>query len=284
MDYINTETRDDVMGAANLFEYFCARTSDDMRTRGADNEAPVSSFAGILLTFLAAAALFIFGKPQLAKAVFVVFAALIVWTAWGVVIRSAERIEQKADDIRAGVFAPASSPLVIARLKWWNHLISPLRWGRHSRLFDRRGKLDRRIAEIERRIDQAFSAPGQGGEPPQPYQPPADEEVEELADKLNVVQNRVAYEAQLSAIQDGPARLRAEHLLLLALRRKLEMVSDTIERIEKLNVVFQNVSPEDLSQLVAEAIQLLEERRLLVAKVDAINPEDFIDLVTVKVA
>jgi hypothetical protein len=282
VDYINTESRDDVMGAANLFEYFCARTSDDMRTRGTDNEAPASSFAGMILAFLAAAALFIFGKPQLAKAVFVVFAVLIVWTAWGVVIRSAERIEQKADDIRAGVFASAASPLVLARLKWWNHLISPLRWGRHSRLFDRRSKLDRRIAEIERRIDQAVSIPGQGGKPPQPYQPPTDEEVGELADKLAAIQIRSAYEAQLSAIQDEPARLRAEHLLFLALRRKLEIVSDTLERIEKLNVVFQNVSPEDLSQLVTEAIQLLEERRLRVAKMDALNPEDFIDLVTVK--
>ncbi|MDR2391997.1 MAG: hypothetical protein LBE84_10020 [Planctomycetota bacterium] len=284
MDFINTESRDDVMGAANLFEYFCARTSDDMRVRGAGNETPTNSFAGMILTLLTAAALFIFGRPQIAKAVFIVFAVLLVWTVWGVVIRSAERVEQKADDIRAGVFAPSSLPLVLARLKWWNHLIAPIHWGRHSRLFDRQAKLDRRIIEIERRIDQAVSVPGQGGQPPRPYQPPADEEVAELADKLVGIQNRTAYEAELSAIQDQAARLRSEHLLLLALRRKLETMSETLDRIEKLNVVFQNVSPEDLSQLVSEAIQLLEERRLLVTAVDTINPDDFIDLVTVKTA
>ncbi|MDR1535936.1 MAG: hypothetical protein LBU64_12725, partial [Planctomycetota bacterium] len=264
------ESRADLMGAGNLFEYFCLRTAGDMRTHGRETDSPTTSFAGLLVTFLAAAALFIFGKPQLAKAVFALFGVILLWTAWTMIIRASERIEQKADDIRAGMFPPSSSPLVLARLKWWNHLLAPLRWGRHSRLYDRRSKLERRIAETGKRLAELAAAP------------PSPEEAGELADRISTFRDRSEYELRNAAVPDEAERVRGELLLLLALRRKLDGMAEKLEGIEKLGVVFQSVNPEDLSQVVSEAIQLLEERRLLVAAVDRINPEDFIDLVTVR--
>ncbi len=68
------------------------------------------------------------------------------------------------------------------------------------------------------------------------------------------------------------------------LRRVDSEMSEKLDRIEKLTVVFHNVSPEDLSQVVSEAIQLLEERRLIVIDIDTIDPDDFIDLVSVRTA
>ncbi len=59
---------------------------------------------------------------------------------------------------------------------------------------------------------------------------------------------------------------------------------EQLDRIEKLSVVFHNVSPEDLSQVVSESIQVLEERRILVLSVDKIDPDEFIDLVSVRTA
>jgi hypothetical protein len=151
----------------------------------------------------------------------------------------------------------------------------PLRWGRHSRLFDRRGKLERRVADLEKRIAEAASgAPGDFL--------PGPGEADELAEKINSQQDRFAYEATILSVKEELPRLKAELTLYLALRNKLDAMAERLERIEKLTVVFESFSPEDLSQVVSEAIQLLEERRFLVASVDRINPDDFIDLVTVQ--
>jgi hypothetical protein len=280
MDASN-ESREDVLHVPNLFEYFCTRTADDIRSRGSStgNDAPATSFASLIVTILVAFAFYVFGRPALAKATFVLFGVLLLWTIWGVVIRSTEQVTQKADNIRAGVFPAAAAPFVVARLKWWNHLIVPLHWGRHSRLFDRRSKLERRTDDVEKELAEALPAAGPAGAN---YQPPADEEVMVLAEAIKSFSDRMDYEEKADATAEKVARLRAQLLLYKALLFKIGEMTDKLERIEKLTVTFHNVSPEDLSQVVSEAIQLLEERRLIVLNVDTIDPDDFIDLVSVR--
>ncbi len=279
MSASQNETREDVLHVPNLFEYFCSRTSDDMRTRGSRNdEAPAMSFASLIITVLLAFAFYVFGKPQLAKAAFVLFGVLLLWTMWGVVIRSSEQLSRKADNIKSGVFPPDSAPFVLARLKWWNHLVVPLRWGKHSRLFDRRTKLERKIEEMERRIGEAVARSGGAA-----YQPPSEAEAVEMAARLNNFSDRNDIENTFAGETNEIAKLRSELALYKGLLHKLDEMSDKLERIEKLSVVFHSVSPDDLSQVVSEAIQLLEERRILVLNVDTIDPNDFIDLVTVRV-
>ncbi|MCL2001602.1 MAG: hypothetical protein FWG74_09220 [Planctomycetes bacterium] len=273
------ETREDVLHVPNLFDFFCSRTADDMRSHGSDIEPPTTSFAGIVVTILATFAFYVFGRPQLAKATFVLFGVFLLWTAWGVIIRSSEQILQKADTISAGVFPPAAAPFVLSRLKWWNHLITPVRWGKHSRLFDRQSKLERRIEDLENKVTEAV---GRAGSPPPPYLPPDETEIIQLAEQINSFSERKDHEMEIVAIQDEVPRLRAELLLHRALLYKLDEMADKLNRIDKLSVVFQAVSPEDLSQVVSEAIQLLDERRLLVLNLDTVDPEDFIDLVTIR--
>ncbi len=275
MDASN-ESREDVLHVPNLFDYFCNRTADDMRSRGgsSSDDAPATSFASLIVTILAAFAFYVFGRPALAKATFVLFGVLLLWTIWGVVVRSSEQISQKADNIRSGVFPPASAPYVVARLKWWNHLIVPLHWGRHSRLFDRRSKLERRIEELEKEL----SAAAAGAD----YAAPTEEEVAALAESIKTFPERMDYEATVDGMADKASRNRAHLTLYRALLFKISEMTEKLDRIEKLTMVFHNVSPEDLSQVVAEAIQLLEERRLLVLNLDTIDPDDFIDLVSVR--
>lgn len=282
MDTSN-ESREDVLHVPNLFDFFCTRTADDMRSRGSSSgdDAPATSFASLIVTILAAFAFYVFGRPALAKATFVLFGVLLLWTIWGVVIRSTEQISQKADNIRAGVFPPAAVPYVVARLKWWNHLIVPLHWGRHSRLFDRRSKLERHIEEVEKELAEALSAAGNAAAG---YTPPTDEEVAALAESIRTFSERMAYDETVDAMTDKVSRLRAQLTLSRALMFKISEMSEKLDRIEKLTVVFHNVSPEDLSQVVSEAIQLLEERRLIVIDIDTIDPDDFIDLVSVRTA
>lgn len=280
MDSSN-ETRDDVLHVPNLFDYFCSKTAEDTVSRGDIGvEGQATSFAGIIITILASFAFWVFGLPGLAKASFVLFAVLMLWTVWGAIIRSSEKVSQKADNIRAGVFPPNAAPYVLARLKWWNHLIVPQRWGRHSRLFDRRSKLERKVDELEKEMTEALSWAGSSTQ----YRPPTDEEIAALAEGIQTFSNRKEYEAAMESLPDKVAKVRASLVLHKALLYKLNEMSDKLDRIEKLTMVFHNVSPEDLSQVVAEAIQLLEERRILVLNVDQIDPDDFVDLVTVRTA
>lgn len=275
----NSETRDDLLYVPNLFEFFCERTADDMRIRVGASEAPAVSFASLIIAILAAFAFYVFGRPALAKAAFVLFGVLLLWTIWGVVVRSSEQVSQKADNIRAGAFPPESMPFVLARLKWWNHLLVPQRWGRHSRLYDRRIKLERKIEETQRQIAEAISQ----SPPSAPYKPPDETEALILAEQISNFTARTEYENEAARNPDRLAGLRQEMTLYQALMHKINEMAERLDRIEKLNVVFQNVSIEDLSSVVSEATQLLEERRLLVLSVDAVDPDDFIDLVTVRV-
>ncbi|MDR1744281.1 MAG: hypothetical protein LBS30_00845 [Planctomycetota bacterium] len=272
----SSESREDVLHVPNLFDYFCSRTAADMQSRGGSvEEGPATSFASLIVTVLAAFAFYVFGRPQLAKATFVLFGVLLLWTLWGVIIRSSEQISQKADKIRAGVFPPAAAPFVLARLKWWNHLIVPLKWGRHSRLFDRRGKLERKIDELEKEAARQGNAQ---------YVPPTEDESVALAENIRIFSDRSEYEAAVDKLPDRISQIRAMIILYRALLFKIHEMADKLDRIEKQNVVFQSISPEDLSQVVGEAIQLLEERRLLVINVDTVEPDDFIDLVSVRTA
>ena len=272
------ESRDDVLHVPNLFDYFCMRTATDVRTRGSTaEEAPATSFASLIVTVLMAFAFYVFGKPQLAKAAFVLFGVLLLWTAWGVIIRSSEQIGQKADSIKAGIFPAAAAPFVLARLKWWNHLVVPQRWGRHSRLFDRRLKLERKTEDLQKRVTEAVGRAGSV-----PYAPPTEAEAAALAERISSFSARSEYETEATAAGDEVGRLRAELVLYQALMRKIDEMVDKLERIDKLSVVFHNVSPDDLSQVASEAIQVLEERRILVLEVDRMNPDDFIDLVSVR--
>ncbi len=274
----NTEPREDILHVPGQFEFFCARSAEDVGSRGGKEEAPATSFASLIISVLMAFAFYVFGKPALAKAAFVLFGVLLLWTAWGVIIRSSERVSQKADNIKSGVFPPDSAPFVLARLKWWNHLVVPLRWGKHSRLFDRKTKLERKIEEMQRKLAEL------AGQKNTTVTPPSDVEIVELAEQLNSYSDRNEYEIQNGSNPDELARMRNELLLYQALMHKLDEMADKLDRIERLQVVFHSVSPDDLSQVVSEAIQLLEERRILVLNVDTIDPEDFIDLVTVRVA
>lgn len=281
MDASSNESREDVLHVPNLFDYFCTRTAGDMRNRGGSVEqAPATSFASLIVTILAAFAFYVFGKEALAKATFVLFGVLLLWTIWGVVIRSSEQITQKADNIKSGVFPPASAPFVIARLKWWNHLIVPHKWGRHSRLFDRRTRLERKIDDLEKEIPEAQQWAGPNAQ----YTPPTDEEVASVAEGIQTYSERNEYETAVANLPDKLSKIRATIILYKALLFKINEMADKLDRIEKLTVVFHNVSPEDLSQVVSEATQLLEERRLLVLNVDTIDPDDFIDLVSVRAA
>lgn len=276
----SSETREEVLHVPSLFDYFCTRTAEDMRSRGgtSDGGAPAVSFASLIVVLLIGFVFWVFGRPQLAKASFVFLGALLLWTVWGAVVRSTEQVSQKADNIRAGVFPPASAPFVLARLKWWNHLIFPMRWGRHSRLFDRRTRLERKIEELDAEIPEALNWAG----PDAKYTPPTDEEVASLAEGIQTYSERNEYENAIDGLPDKLSRIRASILLHRALLFKLDEMADKLDRIEKLAVVFHNVSPEDLSQVVSEAIQLLEERRLLVLSLDTVDPDEFIDLVSIR--
>ncbi|MDR3211031.1 MAG: hypothetical protein LBU79_03850 [Planctomycetota bacterium] len=278
---INNESREDVLLSPNLFEYFCQRTAEDFQERAKEEDPPTTSMASLLVSFMSAIAFYLFGRPQLAKVTFVISGILMLWMIWSLVIRSNSKLGEKADLIRNGSFPPDSAPYVLARLNWWNHLVVPNRWVKHSRIFDRQAKLERKLAEATKAIDEFLSK-----DPTllSSYSPPSQEEAAALEASINNYGDRHEYEKQLETMPASLAKLRGELALYLALTIKLQEMMGKLERIDKLTVVFQNFSASDLSHVVGEALQTLEERRILVLEVDRIDTDSFIDLVTVRVS
>jgi len=274
-----SESRADVMGAHNLFELLCERTARDYRARTQADSPTTLPAAGVAVLAVAAAGMWLFGPTTFTNVLVALLIASIAWTIWSVVIRSSARVAEKADDIRRGRFTPEVGPMLLARLRWWGHLIAPLRWARHSRLHDRRFRLERRVEEIQAALAAAAAATAADSSPA-PTAPPDPAMVKTLADSLQTAMDRTKREQEIKALSDPTMRLREGWLLCLALRVKVDEMMDKLERLEKLTFLFHEVGPENLGLVVSEAVGVLEERRQLVLEIDQSDPEAFIDLVT----
>jgi len=137
------------MEAASLHDLFCERTAADLRPPA---EIGGSSLGAVLFATLSTL-FFIAGQSVVAKgclAIFLLHAAIMVWT---LVVRSPSKAAQLRDDARRGLFPAEAASVVLARLRWWNHLISPKRWARQSRVHDRRFKLEHRMRDARERIE-----------------------------------------------------------------------------------------------------------------------------------
>lgn len=270
------ESRDDVLHAMSLYELFCRKTADDFRQRNADETATVP-VAALGLLIIMGIGFFIIGRESFAKITFVLFGFLAAWTAWGVIVRSSARIQQKADDIIHGRFPAEAANMIVSRLRWWNHLVSPLRWAKHSRIYERKYRLEKMIANLQKKITEQRKKQ----DPPRPYEEVTNDEIHKVADSIGSLMDRQEFEAKNQILQDELDRLRGSALLYNALLLKVHQLIDKLERIEKMSVTFRDFAAQDIGQVVSEAIGVLEERRLLVLDVDKVDPDNFISMVSV---
>lgn len=265
-----SESREDVFAAPSLLEFFCQRTARDFRAR-ARREMPGMPWLGMVGCLLVCMVAWIGGQAILMRIFTILLILQIFWTIWVLVVRSGSHIRQQAEDVARGRFAPETTPLVLARLRWWNHLISPRKWARHSRIHGRRTKLVKRIEEIKSRLRELEKS----AEAKSATRPPT----------LPVhLRNRVAVEERLqNAARHGAEmpRLREELQVFEALAEQIESITTKLDNIAGLEITLRDAAGGDMTQMVTDALTVLEERRELVKDVDAVDPEEFIGMITV---
>lgn len=145
------ETRDEIMGTGDLFKLLCERTAAEYRARWRQTHVrpPIGMIAGtggiaILLLVLQMEAYLVFlGLTAL----------LLVWYLVVTFLQSRDHVEDRVQMIMQGQFPPESVELVLPRLRWWNHLVVPQQWSKHSRIFEQEKRLEERRGQVQARLD-----------------------------------------------------------------------------------------------------------------------------------
>lgn len=145
------ETRDEVMGTGDLFKLLCDRTAREYRARWQQSHVrpPIGLVCG---TGIVGVVLAVVGMQ--AYLVFVALSVLLlVWYLVVTLLQSRDHVEERARDIEEGRFPAESVELVMPRLRWWNHLVVPQQWSKHSRIFEQERRLEERRGQVQARVD-----------------------------------------------------------------------------------------------------------------------------------
>ncbi len=275
MDNFSAETREDVMTAGDLGDYFCHRTAAEFRFRW-EAAHPIPALGALVITLMAG---FICTSLDLgvpAAALYCVGALLGARALFMVSQRGSEDVQHKQDKILHGIFPEETDSMVCARLRWWNHLTVPHHWARHSRIYDHQQHLKKRTAELSKEVDRLLAETEDNGQPV-PHLPTID--IPAFAATLNSLASRGVEEARIATVTDDLLRTWEDLALHKALLLKVNDLTAKLERIEKLSVPVPDHPEGDVNELVATAIPMLTERRMLVHEVDQIAPDQFLGLV-----
>ncbi|MBN2711379.1 MAG: hypothetical protein JXR97_02960 [Planctomycetes bacterium] len=279
MSHVQAESRDDVMSAFSLKSLLTEKTATEFSSRW-EKTHPKPAIGSAILTFVLAIALSIFGAKTPATIFWVLTLGQVIWVAVVFVLRMTSSIGEKREMIRQGIFPPESATLVFNRLRWWNHLIVPQHWARHSRIHDRKYKLEKRVQELEKAIGEYEEEEEDKKEKLETLE---HIDIPALAAKINTWAQRMDYEARIATLESELERLNQEYSLYQALLHKVKLITDKLERIEKLGVKFQqNGDQQDLNEIIESAVMILEQRRNLVQQVDQITPSQFLELIKVQ--
>ena len=270
-----SDSREEVMGSASLFDLFCEYTARDYRSRWEESH-PLPSVPGIGITVALAFVFYLFQLAALV-ALFALLAILqLLWLFWAMVVRATAATAAHQEEIRRGHFPADASSIVYNRLRWWNHLIVPRQWARHSRIHEYKFRLEQKIESLTHRIETLLA------EQEDQKQRLADlprPDFLALAAKINTLAERVQYEQRMADISGELPRLAEELSFYQALHHKVLGMTEKLDSIDRLSVVISGAEQRDLDHVVREALAVFEKRRQLVEEVDAVDPDGFLALV-----
>jgi hypothetical protein len=279
----DAESRNDVMYAPDLVGMFCDRIAEEFFFRW-EKSHPKPSYGGaglsgiLTLVFIVAS---LAADPSIAVLAYIcggVTVLMVLYSVWVSAINSSNTALAQKEQIEKGEFPPETAPLVLARLKWWNHLIVPQNWARHSRIHERKYQLAEKTKKLMARIEQLQQ---ENSEKQDKMDKLPDERILDLAGKINTMAQRVEYEKRIGLIEEELVRCQEELLLYSALQVKVLDVTGKLDKIESLGVMAVKQGPNGVTELVREGLGVLEARRRLVMEVDRISPEEFLELVKV---
>lgn len=276
----NAESRDDVMHVPELSALLREKTASEFHAKW-EKKHPRPAIGMTVGTLAIAFALTLFGREfRLAATVFYTLTGLqVLWAVVIMAIRLSADTAKKQEQILMGHYPPEAAGIVLARLRWWNHLIVPKHWARHSRIHDRKYKLEKKMQELEKQINELTSAEEISQETLENL---PDIDIPSLAARINTWAQRVEHETRIASIEESLPRLYEEYSLYKALHHKISKVTDKLNQIEKLSVFVNDGEGASLNEVVERALAILETRRQLVLQVDRVEPAEFLELVNVQ--
>ncbi len=150
MIHEGAETYEDLMLAGNLSQVLRAKTAEEMQKRWEENH-PHPPILGVLIFGATGGVCYTIN----ADVSYIFFAIAILLLSWFIIsssIRAANDMPKKLDMIERGEYPADCIELLAPRLRWWNQLIEPHRWARHSRIFELERRLEGRIIELSKTI------------------------------------------------------------------------------------------------------------------------------------
>ncbi len=312
-DYSSTdqgsENRSDLMQVASLWEYFCERTAADAKNWYKDKtSAPplamiiACAVATIFLMAMKSQVAFVFGALTVAQ----LFWYILVKSA-----NNSKNLAEALRKISSGSFPAELSETIAKRLRWWNFLIVPQEWTHNSRIYEMQDKFRSRIDHLMGRREYWSSEEGleiRGKMQKDAHD--ADLRREEQNKKLKLLQSRgvnvtgldeqdntAITESQsyrdpealsrmistpterdkhiirINHISDPLMKVNEELVFTQAMLLKSEKITKLLDQIERLVPPLQKVSSSNIDSSVREIINVLEQRRKIVAQVNQIPPK-----------
>ncbi len=265
------------MRTSSLHTLLCERVARDFRMRW-EKQHPRPPVAGIVFALLMWGLLRLFDLTGLAWVFLFVGGILIVFAVWNEVVRIMGRGVDIQEAILRGHFSPECASHVTMRLRWWNHLIVPQNWARHSRIHERKRQLEAKVNALKKELNELE---GEAFDSDLELTVLSKQEIFNLAGKIINLAERMEHQVRIAKITERKSQLIEELRFYSALLHKVEEVTDVLERIDRLEVHVAGNQQTDLTRLVEEACAILEERRRLVIQVDKISPDEFLELVKV---
>lgn len=145
------ETREDLFLAPSLHHLLRHATAEEFVDRQ-QRAYPPPPLAGILFTLVFGIILAFF-SIEIALFIFGLTVLQLLWLGIVLWVRATSNLDAMKNAILEGKFPPAAAHLILARLRWWNHLIVPLHWPKQSRIFEYEKKIETMLKEIEAKIE-----------------------------------------------------------------------------------------------------------------------------------
>lgn len=305
------ETRDDLLQAANLWEYFCQRTSADVVNKYKSRENPMP-FSFVIITVIVT----VFMTALKKELIFIGIAALLAEIVWMAFSRSGSGVDSILRGIESGTFPREIRESVVGRLRWWSMLIVPQDWTTNSRLYEMRDHMKQRLKELDKDIEYWQSAEGMAArEEGRKQAAQADVRKREQQQKLKLLQSRgvnvtglddeekpveekresyadpeaLAFAIRnaeqrdyhlmrIRKIREPLERCLEDRVFLTAMLIKSEKIITLLDQLKALEPSLEAVTAENLDGVVREVIHLLEQRRALVIELNRIPPKKVLPL------
>ena len=314
---VDVDARDELLQVSSLWDYFIEKTLNDAKSwfSGSTSRPPW----GIFIVLVAAMVFFIFLRSWIAILPGCFSLGLFIWIVLISSGNKQKSLDSIISSINTGVFPVELKESITKRLRWWNSLIVADEWTKNSKIYKVRDKLNDRVQELDLEIKFWTSSEGmeklnqiahdeeklrmrqeeqqrklkllksrgvnvsgvldEAAELEKGNGEVLYENVNDLVRLLKTKGNCVRQAERISRIDDPVVRAEQEKILVKALLLHAFSVIELIDGCNQYNVKVEVITSDNLNAKVKEIINTLEQRRVLVGKLNRIRSKKIMDLI-----